>query len=150
MNRFEGDRTFALPVEFVTSRLSDASFLLSCLEKVDQVIESTPDRAAWKLRTGFSFLSTNLEVQLKVVERGADRTRFEAFSRGVGATSLVKAQLIFAGDSNETTVHYDAAVAERTGLLKIVSWGLIQAAAKSVIDETWKSIEAKLAATPAE
>jgi carbon monoxide dehydrogenase subunit G len=148
MIRFEGDRTFNLRVETVASRLSDASFLLSCLDKVDQIIESTPDRAVWKLRTGFSFLSATLEIRLTVVERTADSTRFEAFSRGVGATSLVKAQLMFTGANDETNVHYVAEVAERTGLLKIVSAGLIQAAAKSVIEETWKGIEAKLAVTP--
>src|SRR4026209_1653155 len=145
MIRFEGDRSFTLPVDVVTSRLSDAAFLLSCLEKVEQVLEATPDRAAWKLRTGFSFLSTSLEVKLTVVERAEGSTRYEAFSRGVGATSLVKAQLLFVAANDGTTVHYVAEVAERTGLLKIVSAGLIQAAAKNVIEETWKSIEAKMA-----
>ena len=69
---------------------------------------------------------------------------YEAFSKGVGASSRVLAVLTFQPSDSGTTVHYTADVAERTGFLKIVSAGLIQAAAKTVIDDTWKAIEAKL------
>ncbi len=145
MIQFEGDRFFALPPNTVAARLSDASFLVSCLNNVEQVIEATADRAVWKLRTGFSFLSATLEIALKVTERAAGRTTFEALSRGVGATSVVRAALDFIPNDVGTTVHYTSEVAERTGVLKIVSAGLIQAAAKNVIEDTWKAIEAKLA-----
>ena len=74
MIRFEGDRYFALPLEKVASRLSDASFLLSCLQNVDQVVEATADQAVWKLRTGFSFLSATLEITMRVTERLPNRT----------------------------------------------------------------------------
>ncbi|HEX3147507.1 MAG TPA: SRPBCC domain-containing protein [Gemmataceae bacterium] len=144
MAEFAGDRTFTLPVEVVAARLSDAGFLVGCLDKVDQVLEAAPDRAVLKLRTGFSFLSTTLEVTLNVVERSPTKTTFEALSRGVGASSRVSATLNFEADSDGTKVHYEAAIVERTGFLKIVSTGLIQAAAKTVIEDTWKSIEAKL------
>jgi carbon monoxide dehydrogenase subunit G len=144
MIHFEGDRTFALPTDVVAARLSDAAFLVGCLESVDQVMESSPDRAVWKLRTGFSFLSTSLEVTLTVVERTPTTATFDALSRGVGATSRVRATLTFQAQENETVVHYSAELVERTGFLKIVSAGLIQAAAKSVIEDTWKAIEAKM------
>jgi carbon monoxide dehydrogenase subunit G len=148
MIQFEGDRPFALPPAAVAARLGDAAFLLSCLENVDQVIEAGPDKAVWKLRTGFSFLSTSLEVTLTVTDRSTDRAAYEAFSRGVGASSRVRAVLTFRPAGNGTTVHYTAELVERTGFLKVVSGGLIQAAAKTVIDDTWKSIEAKLSAAP--
>jgi carbon monoxide dehydrogenase subunit G len=144
MIHFEGDRSFPLPPEMVAARLTDAAFLVSCLQNVDEVIEISPDRAVWKLRTGFSFLSTTLEITLTVTDRGPDRGSYEALSRGVGATSLVKAVLTFHPADGGTRAHYTADVAERTGFLKIVSAGLIQAAAKTVIEDTWKSIEAKL------
>ena len=146
MIQFEGDRSFSLPPAVVAPRLGDAAFLVSCLENVDQVVEAGPDKAVWKLRTGFSFLSTTLEVTLTVTERSAGRAAYEAFSRGVGASSRVRAVLTFQPAGAGTTVHYSAELVERTGFLKVVSAGLIQAAAKSVIDVTWKSIEAKLSA----
>jgi carbon monoxide dehydrogenase subunit G len=145
MIRFEGDRSFSLPPATVAARLSDAAFLFSCLENVEEVVEVSPDRAVWKLRTGFSFLSTSLEITLTVTGRSADRATYEAVSRGVGATSTVRAALTFQPAGEGTTVHYEAEVAERTGFLKVVSAGLIQAAARSVIEDTWKAIEAKMA-----
>jgi len=144
MTKFEGDRSFALPMELVGARLSDAAFLLSCLQNVDQVVEATPDKAVWKLRTGFSFLSTTLEVTLTVTERSAGRAAYEALSRGVGASSRVGAVLHFEAAGTGTLVRYTAEIVERTGFLKVISGGLIQAAAKTVIDDTWKAIEAKL------
>jgi carbon monoxide dehydrogenase subunit G len=145
MIQFEGDRHFSLKPEIVVDRLSNAAFLVGCLKNVEQVVEATPDRAVWKLRTGFSFLSATLEITLNVTERAQGRTSFEAISRGVGATSVVRAVLTFTPIDVGTTVHYVAEVAERTGLLKIISAGLIQAAAKNVIEDTWQAIEAKLA-----
>ena len=146
MSQFEGDRTFSLPPEVVSAKLGDAAFLVSCLQNVEQVVEASPDKAVWKLRTGFSFLSTSLEITLKVTGRSPGQATYEALSRGVGATSLVRAALTFEPTDGGTKVHYAAAIAERTGFLKIVSPGLIQAAARTVIEDTWKAIEAKLQA----
>lgn len=146
MSRFEGERSFALPPDVVSARMGDPAFLLSCLQNVEQVVEAGPDRAVWKLRTGFSFLSTTLEVALTVAERSADRATYEAVSRGVGASSRVKAVLTFQPSVAGTTVRYNAEIVERTGFLKVVSTGLIQAAARTVIEDTWKAIEDKLSA----
>ena len=144
MIRFEGDRSFPLPPDEVAAKLGDAAFLVSCLRNVDEIVEISPDKAVWKLRTGFSFLSTTLEITLTVTGRSPQSATYEALSRGVGATSFVRAVLTFHPAGGSTRVHYTADVAERTGFLKIVSAGLIQAAAKTVIDDTWKAIEAKL------
>jgi carbon monoxide dehydrogenase subunit G len=146
MIHFEGDRSFPLTADIVAAKLGDAQFLLSCLQNVEQVMEANPDRAVWKLRTGFSFLSTSLEITLKVIDRSTTQATFEAFSRGVGASSTVRAVLSFQPAEAGTAVHYSADLVERTGFLKIVSGGLIQAAAKTVIEDTWKGIEAKLTA----
>ncbi|HJZ93617.1 MAG TPA: SRPBCC domain-containing protein [Gemmataceae bacterium] len=144
MIHFEGERYFTLPVEHVAARLSDAAFLVGCLQNVEQVVSAEPDKAVWKLRTGFSFLSTTLEIALTVLERVPTGATYRVASRGVGASSVVQAALSVRPHDGGTKVHYSADVAERTGFLKIVSPGLIQAAAKTVIEDTWKSIEAKL------
>ena len=104
MTQFEGDRTFPLPPDVVAARLADAAFLVSCLQNVDEVVESSPDRAVWKLRTGFSFLSTSLEITLTVTERSAERATYTALSKGVGASSLVRATLTFHPEDAGTRV----------------------------------------------
>jgi carbon monoxide dehydrogenase subunit G len=144
MIHFEGDRMIPLPVETVASKLSDAAFVVSCLDKVEKVTESSADKAVLKIKTGFSFLSASLDVTITVLERGATWVKYRAFSKGVGATSVTEATLIFAEKDGGTFIHYTADVIERTGLLKIVSSGLIQSTAKSVIDDTWNSVEAKM------
>ena len=146
MIHFEGDRAFPLPPDVVAAKLADAAFLVGCLQNVEQVAEASADKAVWKLRTGFSFLSTTLEVTLTVTGRSPAGATYEALSRGVGATSLVRAALTFEPSEGGTKVHYAADVAERTGFLKVVSPGLMLAAAKAVIEDTWKAIEAKLRA----
>jgi len=146
MIHFEGDRIFPLPPEVVAEKLGNAAFLVSCLNNVEQVVEAAPDKAVWKLRTGFSFLSTTLEIALSVTGREPGRAAYEAFSKGVGASSRALAALSFQPAEGGTKVHYTADITERTGFLKIVSAGLIQAAAKTVIEDTWKAIEAKLSA----
>jgi carbon monoxide dehydrogenase subunit G len=146
MIHFEGDRSFSLPPAEVAGKLGDAAFLVSCLHNVDEIVEISPNKAVWKLRTGFSFLSASLEITLTVTGRSPQNATYEALSRGVGATSLVRAMLTFEPADGGTRVHYTADVAERTGFLKIVSAGLIQAAAKTVIEDTWKAIEAKMQA----
>src|SRR3954463_8497969 len=110
MIQFEGDRPFPLPPAAVAARLGDAAFLLSCLENVDQVVEAGPDKAVWKLRTGFAFLSTSLEVTLTVTDRSPERTAYEAVSRGVGASSKVRAVLTYQPAGAGTNVHYSAEV----------------------------------------
>ena len=147
MIHFEGDRTFTLPPADVAANLGDAAFLVSCLQNVNEIVEISPDKAVWKLRTGFSFLSTTLEITLTVTGRSPESATYEALRRGVGATSLVRAKLTFHPADGGTRVHYTADVGERTGFLKIVSAGLIQAAAKTVIEDTWKAIEAKMQPT---
>jgi carbon monoxide dehydrogenase subunit G len=144
MSHFEGDRSVALPPSVVGPKLSNAGYIVGCLKNVEQVVESSPDRAVWKLRTGFTFLSTTLEITLEVMGRTDNAAIFRATSRGVGATSVVQAVLTFQPADSGTTIHYTADILERTGLLKLVSAGLIQSAAKSVIEDTWKMIEARL------
>ena len=138
MIRFEGDRSFALPADAVAARLSDASFLVGCLNNVEEVVKATANRAVWKLRTGISL--SRLSSKLRVTVAEPHLPEIERLTRQSAAalapTSVVRAELRFIPIDVGTTVHYTAEVAERTGVLKIVSAGLIQAAAKNVMSKT--------------
>ena len=87
MIHFEGDRQFSLPIAAVFAKLGDASFLVDSLKDVEQIIEKSADRAIWKLRPGFSFVRTTLDITMDIVERVAPTTiKVKMFSRGIGAT----------------------------------------------------------------
>ncbi len=145
MIHFEGDKSFPLPVTGVFAKLSDASFLLTCLKDVEQVIETGPDRAKWKLRPGFSFIRTTLEITMDIIERVPDASvKVKLFSKGIGASSTVISSMSFQQKEGGSAVHWVADVTELTGLLKLVPKGLISSAAGKVIEDTWAEIENKL------
>ena len=145
MIHFAGERTFPLPVAEVATKLSDASFLITCLPNVEQLISVTPDQAVWKLRPGFSFIRGTLEVTMDIVERlPGTSTKVKIFSRGIGASTTVLTDLHFETREAGSAVRWVADITEITGLLKMVPKGLIQSAAQKVIDETWEGVQAKL------
>jgi carbon monoxide dehydrogenase subunit G len=145
MIHFEGDRSFTLPVADVFTKLGDASFLLSCLKDVEQVIETGVDRAKWKLRPGFTFIRTTLDITMDIVARVPNTSvNVKLYSKGIGASTTVVSVMTFEPKESGTAVHWVADVTELTGLLKLVPKGLISSSAGKVIDETWAEIDKKL------
>ncbi len=145
MIHFEGDRSFSIPLADTFAKLGDASFLVSCLKDVEELVEQSADRAVWKLQPGFSFVRTKLDITMTVVERVPNSSiKTTIFSRGIGATSTVQSQLALQTIDGRTAVHWSADITELTGLLKLVPKGLISSAASKIIEETWTEIEKKL------
>jgi carbon monoxide dehydrogenase subunit G len=145
MIHFEGDRSFTLPVADVYAKLGDASFLLSCLKDVEQVLETGVDRAQWKLRPRFSFIRTTLDITMDIVERvPTTSVKVKLYSKGIGASTTVISEMKFAQKDTATAVHWVADVTELTGLLKLVPKVLISSSAGKVIEETWAEIDKKL------
>lgn len=145
MIHFEGDRSFALPAEEVAAKLSDAAWLVGCLQDA-KVTEATPDRAAWKLKPKLSFLAGSLDAAIDVTARDPGRmVAFRIFTKAIGASSTVAATLRFDPAAGAgTTVHWTGDLVEVTGLLKMVPKGLIQATAQTVIDDVWAAVSARL------
>ncbi len=145
MISFEGVRSLTLPPAEVFANLSDASFLVSCLKDVEQIVEQSADRAVWKLQPNFSFVRAKLDITMEIVRRlSPSAIAIQILSRGIGATSTVKADIHLHGIDAGTQVHWTAQIVELTGLLKLVPKGLISSAAHKVIDDTWTEIEKKL------
>jgi carbon monoxide dehydrogenase subunit G len=146
MTPLEGSRTLPFPQDRVAASLSDAAFLVATLDRVEQVVESAAGRAVWKTRLGSGLFSSSVTVTLDVTAREVSVTRFKAVSKGAGGGGTADVALQFQPVDGGTEVHYRVDVVERTGFMKIVSQGMIHAAANAVIDETWSSVERKLAA----
>jgi carbon monoxide dehydrogenase subunit G len=144
MIHFEGDRSFALPVLEVAAKLSDAAWLVGCLEDA-KVTEATTDRAAWKLKPKLSFLSGSLDTMIEATAREPGKlVAFRIVTKAIGATSTVTANLHFAAADGGTAIHWTGNLVEVTGLLKMVPKGLIQATAQKVIEDVWAAVSAKL------
>ena len=144
MIHLAGERPFSQPISEVSSRLSDAGFLVGALPDVD-VLETGTDKAIWKMRPGFSFIRTTLETTLTVEKRVPDTSnKIHLVSSGIGATSTVEVKMTFEPQESGTLVKWTADILSLTGLLKLVPKGLIQSSAGKVIEETWAAVAKKL------
>lgn len=145
MSHFAGDKSFPLPVAEVSAKLSDAAWLVGCIQDA-QVSQATADRAAWKLKPKLSFLTGSLDLVLEVMAREPGKSAaWKIVSKAIGATSTVNARLEFReAEGGGTTVHWTGDLAEVTGLLKMVPKGLIQATAEKVIEDVWAAVGARL------
>jgi carbon monoxide dehydrogenase subunit G len=145
MLRFEGDRDFALPVEQLWAKLTDARFLARCVPDVQEAREATPDHASLVLRPGFSFVRGTLEVELRLADLVPPASaRVLVSGRGIGSTSEVEATLALAGEGESSKVHWTAEVKTLGGLLKMVPAGLIRGAAEKVVNDAWNAVEVRL------
>ena len=140
MIHFEGVRSFPLPVAEVAAKLSDAGFLAHCVPDAE-VSEATADRSVGKVKPKLSFLSGGLTLTANVTAREAGKSvTYEIVSKVIGASSTVGAKLEFKEAEGGTTVSWSGDLVHVTGLLKMVPKGLMEGAAKKVIDDVWASI----------
>lgn len=145
MIHFQGVETFPAPPDVVTAKLSDAGFLAVNLPDATAT-ETTPDRAAWKVRPKLAFLSGDLDTLAVVTERSPEHVKYRLETKGVGSGSTVEAELKFAPseDGQGTTVTWAGDVTAMTGLLKLAPKGLVQATAQKVIADCWAALKAKV------
>ena len=148
MIHFEGVQSFPLPVAEVAAKLSDAGFLAHCVPDA-QVSEATPDRAVGKVKPKLSFLTGGLTLTAEVTARDPGKSvAYSILSKVIGASSTVATRLEFKeAEGGGTAVHWTGDLVAVTGLLKMVPHGLMEGAAKKVIEEVWSSVAAKLKAS---
>ena len=144
MTHLEGDRSFPLPVADVAAKLSDAAFLVGCLQDVT-ITEATHDRAAWKFRPKLAFMAGSIDVVLESTGREPGQwAAFKVMSKAIGAASTMTTRLEFREADGGTAVHWIGDLVEVTGLLKMVPKGLLQATAEKVISDVWAAVGVKL------
>ena len=144
MIHLSGVETFPAAPGVVSAKLSDAGFLAANLPDT-VAVESTPDRAVWKVRPKVAFLSGELETVAVVTERGPEHAKYHLDTKGVGSASVVEAELKFAaGEGETTTVTWSGNVVSMSGLLKLAPKGLVQATAQKVIADCWAALKAKV------
>ncbi|MBM3981910.1 MAG: hypothetical protein FJ304_16885 [Planctomycetes bacterium] len=145
MIHFEGVQTFPVPVAEVAAKLSDAGFLANCVPDVN-ISEATPDRAVGKVKPKLSFLTGSLTLTAEVTARAPGQSvAFTIQSKVIGASSIVTTALEFKEADGGTAVHWTGDLTSVTGLMKMVPKGLLEGAAKKVIDDIWATVGKKLA-----
>ena len=145
MLHFEGDKDFPQPPAELWAKLSDLRFIVQCTPDVEAVVKTEANAAQIKVRPGFSFVRSTLEITLRVLEAvPRNSIRIAAHSKGIGSTSDVEASLVLAPRDDGTRIHWTADITALGGLLKAVPQGLIKASAQKVINDLWAALEARL------
>jgi uncharacterized protein len=145
MLHFEGDNDFPQAPALVWSQLTDATFLVSCIPRVESVPLAEPTVAKCVLRPGFSFIRGTLEVTLRVTEAVEPTSvRAQAHGKGIGSGNDVEAIMTLTPHDGGTRVHWTADITNLTGLIKAIPQGLIKASAQKVIAEVWETVREKL------
>jgi carbon monoxide dehydrogenase subunit G len=146
MLRFDGQKDFPhLSPEALWDKLSDARFLVQCVPDVHQVTEQQREQAAFTLRPGFAFIRGTLDLTMRITEAvSPSLVRVLLHSKGIGSSSEVEATLNLSALDGGTRVHWVAEVKQLGGLLKAIPKGLIRGAAEKVVQDAWKTVEARL------
>lgn len=144
MLRFEGDRDFPQTPAVLFAKLSDARFLARCIPDVESVRAAEAGAASLVLRPGFSFVRGTLDLTLTLADVVAPRSlRVVLATKGIGSSADVEAALSLSDHEGGTRVHWSAEVTKLGGLLKLAPVGLIQGAARQVIDDAWAGVVEK-------
>jgi len=144
MLRFEGNRDLVQPLAEVSSKLTDARFLVTCIPDVETVSVAEVDHAVCTIRPGFAFVRGTLELTLRLTEIAMPVIRVSLLSKGIGTTSEVEATLTLSANGTGSRVLWVAEVKNLGGLLKAVPHGLIRGAAEEVVKDAWESVARRL------
>lgn len=144
MIHFEGEVRFPLPLPEVTEKLSDAGYLARTLTETE-IIAATPEKAVWRMKPKLSFLTGTQTTEMTRSEHHPDETvTYTLATRSIGASSTVVAHLRFVEDPQGTQVLWSADITEVSGLLKMVPSGLLEGAARKIIEDVWEAVRRRL------
>lgn len=147
MLQFEGNESFAVPRAELFHCLTDLVFMEKCIPDLDSATHLAPGKMVCHVRPGFSFVRGRLEITLEVKETDPPRSaRMSVHGKGIGNEVTVETRLQLLEDEagKGTQLLWSAEITKLGGLLKSVSKGLIQAAAKKVVNDSWASLRREL------
>ena len=145
MITIEGRRTLPFPLTTVFGRLSDASFLATCLGPLISC-EATTEAAKWRLRPTGGIVSGNVDGVTTILERVPEsKIRVEQKVKGSSFTAKTEIAFVLSDINGSTEVAWKADVLDKTGLLRMVPGSMIRTTVETSVGEIWADVEAKLA-----
>jgi carbon monoxide dehydrogenase subunit G len=151
MVQLQGEQSFSEPPADLFPRITDTEFIARCIPDLQSVIERTDDRLVCRITPGLSFLQAKLDVSIEILERQPPHSgRMRLISKGIGSSAEVESAFQLTDEAAEngpgTRLHWTAEIKQTQGLLKSVSRGLLEAAAKKVIADVWAAVGRELEA----
>ena len=142
---FSGEERFSLSTDALWERLANLDFLASILPGLERIESIEPEKMVCRVKPGFSFLTGTLKLTLEIVEQEQPNfVRVRVLGKGIGTSMLVETLCELSHTEGETSLSWKSEVQEMGGMLKSVSRGLIEAAARKVIDQAWVNFRREL------
>jgi carbon monoxide dehydrogenase subunit G len=149
MVQLQGEQSFSEPPAELFRRITDTEFIARCIPDLESVLERTDERLVCRITPGLSFLQAKLNVTIEIIDQKPPHSgRMRLTSKGIGAAVEVESafelteQAVQSGPG--TRLHWTAEITQTQGLLKSVSRGLLEAAAKKVIGDVWTAVGREL------
>ncbi|MDP6700037.1 MAG: SRPBCC domain-containing protein [Candidatus Latescibacteria bacterium] len=145
MTQLAGEQHFTQAPSAMWSHLIDAEFMARCMPQLERV---EPDDSAFlvcRVRPGLAFLKGSIRAAFTAYDmRPPAALRMRIDSKGIGSSAVVETAIALTALDGGTRLAWTADIVELGGLLKPVSRGLIEAAARKIIGEGWAQFKEEL------
>jgi carbon monoxide dehydrogenase subunit G len=143
--QFSGQEQFAISPERLWDRVTDLDFMAKCIPGMQQIDRSEPQLLACRVRPDFSFLTGSLRVTLEIVDLQPPRTaQMRVHGKAIGASTVVLTSIEIHSEDKGARLDWQSEISERTGMLKTISRGLIEGAARKVTETAWAAFRVEL------
>ena len=146
MIQLTGERTYAFAQEKIFTVFSDLNQLIHLLPDVDKVKSVTDSKAELTIRPKLAFVNGHMDLTAeKTGATPPSSCTMLLTAKAIGSQSKVEAAFQLTPiDADNTKMNWTAKVIEMTGLLKLAPTGLIQGAAKTVIEDLLTRLDTHL------
>ena len=136
--QLSGEERFEQSREELYKRLTDLEFMSKTIPGLQQVEHADATLLRCRVKPGFAFLTGSMKLLFEITgQQPPERADMRVTGKGIGSSIAVETTIKLLPDGNGTRLDWSSEVKELTGLSKVVSRGLIEAAAKKINTEAW-------------
>lgn len=140
-----GEEQFSQSREKLFDCLTDLTFMAKTVPGLEKIEHVEPKSLRCRVKPGFSFLAGSMKLAFEITdEKPPDEAIMRVKGKGIGSSVTIETAVKLVSENNETKLQWNSEVKELTGLSKIISRGLVEAAAKKINQETWSSFRRAL------
>jgi uncharacterized protein len=142
---FSGHEHFDAPPETVFDQLTNLEFTAKTLPGLERVEKLEPRHLECRVKPKFSFLTGSMQMVFDVLETERPKSaRMRVTGKGIGASIVIETSIRISAEATGSGLDWSSEVTEFGGLLKAVSRGLIEGAAKKIVSDSWITFRKQL------
>jgi carbon monoxide dehydrogenase subunit G len=144
---FSGIEQFDAPIETVFDQITNLEFTAKNLPGLERVEKLEPKRLECRVKPAFSFLTGSMQMAFDILETTRPSSaKMRVTGKGIGASVVIETAIKLSPEGSQTRLDWSSQVVELGGLIKAVSRGLIEGAAKKIVSDSWTAFRKQLSA----